>query len=170
MRVNSFSSRVAELVLCITKRYKLKIVQVYAPTTSSQLHAVVNVKCAHVLSNLSADCLTEFVKSAHTKAMGGKYNEAAHNIVDCKQACLDTVECGGFDFDVKRNNCWLHTSATIRPLVNSTENYNYKRTDSCKTGMCSSNVFVAIYNSVETRLCRSYISRNAPLNIELSAK
>ena len=34
MRVNSISPRVAELVLCITKCYKLKIVQVYAPTTS----------------------------------------------------------------------------------------------------------------------------------------
>ena len=34
MRVNSISAREAELVLCITKRYKLKIVQVYAPTTS----------------------------------------------------------------------------------------------------------------------------------------
>ncbi len=32
--VNSISPRVAELVLCITKRYKLKTVQVYAPTTS----------------------------------------------------------------------------------------------------------------------------------------
>ena len=28
------SSRPAELILCINKRYKLKIVQVYAPTTS----------------------------------------------------------------------------------------------------------------------------------------
>ena len=34
VRVNSISPRVAELVLCITKWYKLKIVQVYAPTTS----------------------------------------------------------------------------------------------------------------------------------------
>ena len=34
VRVNSISPRVAELVLCITKHYKLKIVQVYAPTTS----------------------------------------------------------------------------------------------------------------------------------------
>ena len=34
LRVNSISPRVAERVLCITKRYKLKIVQVYAPTTS----------------------------------------------------------------------------------------------------------------------------------------
>ncbi|MEG7521682.1 MAG: hypothetical protein M3H12_01065 [Chromatiales bacterium] len=33
-RVNSISPRVAELVLCITKRYKLKMVQVYAPTSS----------------------------------------------------------------------------------------------------------------------------------------
>ena len=32
MRVNSISPRVAELVLYITKRYKLKIVQVHAPT------------------------------------------------------------------------------------------------------------------------------------------
>ena len=31
VRVNSVSPRVAELFLCITKRYKLKIVQVYAP-------------------------------------------------------------------------------------------------------------------------------------------
>ena len=34
MRVITISPRVAELVLCITKRYKLKVVQVYAPTTS----------------------------------------------------------------------------------------------------------------------------------------
>ena len=34
MRANSISPMVAELILCITKRYKLKIVQVYAPTTS----------------------------------------------------------------------------------------------------------------------------------------
>ena len=34
VRVNSISPRVAELVLCIAKRYKLRIVQVYAPTTS----------------------------------------------------------------------------------------------------------------------------------------
>ena len=34
MKVNSISPRVAELVLCITKHYKLKKVQVYAPTTS----------------------------------------------------------------------------------------------------------------------------------------
>ena len=34
MKVNSISQRVAKLVLCINKRYKLKIVQVYAPTTS----------------------------------------------------------------------------------------------------------------------------------------
>ena len=33
-RVSSGSSRVAELVLRITGRYQLKIVQVYAPTTS----------------------------------------------------------------------------------------------------------------------------------------
>ena len=33
VRVNIISPRIAELVLCITKRYKLKIVQVYAPTT-----------------------------------------------------------------------------------------------------------------------------------------
>ena len=32
--VNSISSRVVELVLCVTKCYKLKIVQVYTPTTS----------------------------------------------------------------------------------------------------------------------------------------
>ena len=34
VRVNSISPRIAELVMCITKRYKLKIVQQYAPTTS----------------------------------------------------------------------------------------------------------------------------------------
>ena len=34
MKVNSISPRVAELVLCITKCCKLKIVQVFAPTTS----------------------------------------------------------------------------------------------------------------------------------------
>ena len=34
VRVNSISLRVAELVLCVTNHYKLKIVQVYAPTTS----------------------------------------------------------------------------------------------------------------------------------------
>ena len=33
-RVNNISPIVAELVLCITTRYQLKIVQVYAPTTS----------------------------------------------------------------------------------------------------------------------------------------
>ena len=33
-RVSSGNSRVAELVLCMTDRYQLKIVQVYAPTTS----------------------------------------------------------------------------------------------------------------------------------------
>ena len=33
-RVNNISPRVAELVLCIITRYQLKIVQVYAPTTS----------------------------------------------------------------------------------------------------------------------------------------
>ena len=34
MKVNSNSPRAAEHVLCITKCYKLNIVQVYAPTTS----------------------------------------------------------------------------------------------------------------------------------------
>ena len=34
VRVNSISPREAELVLYITKRYKLKIMQVYAPMTS----------------------------------------------------------------------------------------------------------------------------------------
>ena len=34
VRINSISPREAKLVLSITKRYKLKIVQVYAPTTS----------------------------------------------------------------------------------------------------------------------------------------
>ena len=34
MRVRSISPRVAELVLSITKRYKLKIMHVYAPTIS----------------------------------------------------------------------------------------------------------------------------------------
>ena len=34
VRVNSISPRVAELVLCITKCYKLNIVQVYTPTPS----------------------------------------------------------------------------------------------------------------------------------------
>ena len=34
MRVNSFIPGVAELALCIATRYKLKIVQVYATTTS----------------------------------------------------------------------------------------------------------------------------------------
>ena len=33
MRVKRIISRVAEFVLCVTKRYKLKILQVYAPTT-----------------------------------------------------------------------------------------------------------------------------------------
>ena len=33
-RVNSISPRVAELVLCVTKLYKLKVGHVYAPTTS----------------------------------------------------------------------------------------------------------------------------------------
>ena len=33
MKVNSISHRVADL-LCITKRYKLKLVQVFLPTTS----------------------------------------------------------------------------------------------------------------------------------------
>ena len=34
MRVKSISPRVAEVVLCITKRYKLKIVQVYICTNN----------------------------------------------------------------------------------------------------------------------------------------
>ena len=34
LRVNSISPIIAELVLCIPKFYKLKIVQLYAPTTS----------------------------------------------------------------------------------------------------------------------------------------
>ena len=34
MRVISISPRVAEFLLCITNRYKLKLLQVYAPTTS----------------------------------------------------------------------------------------------------------------------------------------
>ena len=36
VKVNSINPRVAELVLCTTNRYKLKIVQVYAPTTYSE--------------------------------------------------------------------------------------------------------------------------------------
>ena len=35
VRVNSISHRVAELVLCIANRYKLNIVQTYAPTSYS---------------------------------------------------------------------------------------------------------------------------------------
>ena len=34
VRENSISPRVAELVMCMTKRYKLNIVQEYAPTNS----------------------------------------------------------------------------------------------------------------------------------------
>ena len=34
VRVNSISPKVTKLVLCMAKRYKLKILQVYAPTTS----------------------------------------------------------------------------------------------------------------------------------------
>ena len=34
VRVNNIGPRVAELVLCITKHYKLKIVQIYASATS----------------------------------------------------------------------------------------------------------------------------------------
>ena len=141
-------------------------------TKYQQLHAVVNVKCAHVLSYLSADCLTAFVISPRTYALNGIHNLAARSVVDCKRACLDTVECAGFDFDVTRNYCWLHTSTTIRPLIRSIDNDNYKRTvnSNMTTGMCSSYVFVAIQNSVETCLCRSNISRNEPLNIEISAK
>ena len=36
VRVSSFSPRVAELVMCITKRYNVKIVQIYAATTYSE--------------------------------------------------------------------------------------------------------------------------------------
>ena len=39
MTVNSISHTV-DLVLCITKRYKLKTVQVYAPTTSYSEEAI----------------------------------------------------------------------------------------------------------------------------------
>ena len=34
LRVNNISPRVAELIMCITNRYKLKIMQVYVPTSS----------------------------------------------------------------------------------------------------------------------------------------
>ena len=43
MRVNNVSPREAELVLCTTKRYKLKIVRVYAPTTSYSDDDISNV-------------------------------------------------------------------------------------------------------------------------------
>ena len=47
-RVSSGSSRVAELILRITDRYQLKIVQVYAPTTTFTTPLIISWKSKHI--------------------------------------------------------------------------------------------------------------------------
>ena len=42
LRVNNISPRVAELGMCITKRYKQKVMKVYAPTTSYSVEDINN--------------------------------------------------------------------------------------------------------------------------------
>ena len=61
--VSSISGRVADRVLCIIKRYKLKIVKVYAPTTSYSDEDI---------NNFYYDVVDTLGKSNHyTRVMGG---------------------------------------------------------------------------------------------------
>ena len=119
------------------------LIGIVRQTRHSQFYMVINSKCPHLLSSLSADCLKEFVKSDRARALGAHLNSTAHTVPACSRACLDKNGCAGFDFDNKRQSCWLHTSATIRPLIYSTVVDNYKLTESCKmkSRMYSCNLF-----------------------------
>jgi len=71
------------------------------------------------------------MKTTRANANGAQKDPTARSVADCKQACLNKDGCAGFDFDHAFNYCWLHTSATIRPLVYKEMTDNYKLTDSC---------------------------------------
>jgi len=133
----------------------------------THVYTVVIVKCTQLLSSLSADCLTQFVKSSRSHAAGANNNPTARNIIDCKNACLNNDGCVGFDFDNTNNGCWLHTSAIIRPLQPSTTMDNYKRTEGCKMSGKYSHSLVRRSNWewFELRTCRSAVSIHAPLNV-----
>ena len=63
--VNSISPRLPEPVLCLTKRYKLKIVQVYAPTTSYSDDDI---------NNFDNDIDDTFGKRKHYTIVTGDFN------------------------------------------------------------------------------------------------
>ena len=132
-----------------------------------RMYTVVTIKCTQLLSSLSVDCLSEFVKSNFVHAAEGKFHPTAHTVIDCKNVCLDDDGCGGFDFRNSDNVCWLHTYANIRPLLPYTSLNNYKRTKSCKmSGMYSRNsVLRATDNSIDLRMYRSAISKTTQVNV-----
>ena len=112
-------------------------------TRHSQFYTVINVKCPQLLSSLSADCLLEFVKYSRSRARGAHRDSTAHSYWACSIVCHAKNECAGFDFDNRQQVCWLHTSATIRPLIHATDADNYKLSLNCKKkmGMCFCNLF-----------------------------
>ena len=132
-----------------------------------RMYTVVTKTFTQLLSFLSVDCLSEFVKSNHVHAAEAKYNPTAHSVIDCKNVCLDDDGCGGFDFRNSDNVCWLHTYETIRPLLTYNDLDNYKRTKSCKiSGMCSRNsVLRGTDNSMDLRMYRSAMCKTAQVNV-----
>ena len=128
------------------------------------MYTVVTIKCTQLLSSLSVDCLSEFVKTSFVNAAGARNEQTAHTVIDCKNVCLDDDGCPAFDFDHRHNRCWLHTYATFRrPLRPHPNLDNYKRTKGCKmSGKYSVNsVLRGTDNSMDFLMYRSATSKTA---------
>jgi len=96
-------------------------------------------------------------------ADGAKLLRKLYTAVACKNTCLLDPWCAGFDFNDTQNSCWIHTSATIRPLLSATDMDNYKRMDSCKmpAGMYSCNVFRRCYKQ-SCELMHNFVGQTYP--------
>jgi len=102
-------------------------------TRHSLLYTVINVKCPQLLSSLSADCTTEFVRSPRKYGRGRAVDGVVSSIADCARACVNTRNCLGFEFDksLKQPCSVYHPMEYLIILQDSDNGENYKLTERC---------------------------------------
>ena len=72
------------------------------------------------------------MKTTNARGLVAELDRTVHTVVDCKRACIKKDGCAGFDYVRKKNDCWLHTSVTMRKLESKHTTDNYRGTTAAR--------------------------------------
>ncbi len=80
---------------------------------------------------VSAGCSTQFDMHSQTRSTSGVYKSQYRTLQDCKDGCLQALDCQAIDFNAGSQQCYFHTEGYLDRVVTPVSGVTQYRRTSC---------------------------------------